>query len=99
MYKHLNKDKIQRQNFLKMELKNTYNKAVFSNSQISPQGRWLMNLRFTDLKPEYSSVKIKNYCLFTGRSRAIYKKFKISRIMLREKSPKGLLPGVVRSIW
>ena len=35
----------------------------------------------------------------TGRSRAYYRKFRLSRIMLRELANKGLIPGVIKSSW
>jgi small subunit ribosomal protein S14 len=35
----------------------------------------------------------------TGRSRAVYRKVKMSRIALREMGSKGLIPGLVKSSW
>jgi small subunit ribosomal protein S14 len=35
----------------------------------------------------------------TGRSRAVYRKFAISRIQLRELGLRGELPGVRKSSW
>ena len=42
-------------------------------------------------------TRIRNRCELTGRSRAYYRKFRLSRIMLRELANKGLIPGVVKS--
>ena len=39
-------------------------------------------------------TRIRNRCELTGRSRAYYRKFRLSRIMLRELANKGLIPGV-----
>jgi len=36
---------------------------------------------------------------FTGRSRGFYRKFRLSRIMLRELGNKGLIPGLTKSSW
>ena len=38
-------------------------------------------------------TRIRNRCELTGRSRAYYRKFRLSRIMLRELANKGLIPG------
>jgi small subunit ribosomal protein S14 len=38
-------------------------------------------------------------CQITGRSRAVYRKFAISRIQLRELGHRGELPGVRKSSW
>ena len=35
----------------------------------------------------------------TGRPRAVYRKFKLSRLALRELASSGALPGVVKSSW
>ena len=44
-------------------------------------------------------TRIRNRCELTGRSRAYYRKFRLSRIMLRELANKGLIPGVTKSSW
>ena len=38
-------------------------------------------------------------CALTGRSRANYKKFKISRIMLRKLAHEGKIPGMRKASW
>ena len=45
------------------------------------------------------SGTLTNRCELTGRSRAYYRKFRLSRIMLRELANKGLIPGVTKSSW
>ena len=40
-----------------------------------------------------------NRCELTGRSRAYYRKFRLSRVMLRELGNKGLIPGLTKSSW
>jgi small subunit ribosomal protein S14 len=43
--------------------------------------------------------RIKNRCILTGRARSIYRHFKLSRIMIKELSAYGLLPGIQKSSW
>ena len=38
-------------------------------------------------------------CMLTGRSKAVYRKFGLSRIALRELALRGDLPGVTKSSW
>jgi small subunit ribosomal protein S14 len=38
-------------------------------------------------------------CMLTGRSHAVYRKFGLSRVMLRELALRGDLPGVIKSSW
>lgn len=46
-----------------------------------------------------SRVRLKNRCMFTGRARSYYRKFGISRLVLREMALRGDLPGVKKSSW
>ena len=41
----------------------------------------------------------RNRCALTGRSRGYYRKFGLSRIMLRKYALRGDLPGVTKSSW
>ncbi|XHU95761.1 MAG: 30S ribosomal protein S14 [cyanobacterium endosymbiont of Rhopalodia inflata] len=41
----------------------------------------------------------RNRCMVTGRPRAYYRDFGLSRNLLREWAHEGLLPGVVKSSW
>lgn len=43
--------------------------------------------------------RVKNRCMLTGRGHAYYRKFGISRLMLRELAHNGELPGVKKSSW
>ena len=49
-------------------------------------------------EPKFSSRK-KNYCAITGRSRGVYRKFGVSRIVLRELALKGMVPGMRKASW
>lgn len=48
-----------------------------------------------------SALPVRQYtrCHLTGRSRAVYQKFGLSRIKFRELAHKGLLPGVSKASW
>lgn len=46
-----------------------------------------------------TQIKIKNRCAVSGRSRSIYRQFKLSRLLIKELSSYGLLPGVRKSSW
>jgi small subunit ribosomal protein S14 len=51
------------------------------------------------LPRDASPTRIKSMCALTGRSRAVYRKFKISRIMLRELALQGKIPGMRKASW
>ena len=44
-------------------------------------------------------TQIKNFCVISGRSRAVHKRFKTSRIILRELSGKGYFFGLKKASW
>ena len=46
-----------------------------------------------------SRVRLKNRCMFTGRSRSYYRKFGVSRLIFREMALRGEIPGVKKSSW
>ena len=46
-----------------------------------------------------SPCRVRNRCELTGRSRGYYRKFGLSRNMLRHYAMMGQIPGVVKSSW
>jgi small subunit ribosomal protein S14 len=61
--------------------------------------RLIARLKMAELPRNGNPTRVRNRCELTGRSRAYYRKFRLSRIMLRELANKGLIPGVVKSSW
>ena len=55
--------------------------------------------KLNDLPRNSSSIRYRNRCKLTGRTRGVYRKFGLSRIKIRELSMLGDLPGVVKSSW
>ena len=49
-------------------------------------------------EPRFS---VRNYtrCNRCGRPRAVYKKFGLCRICLRERAHEGVIPGMTKSSW
>jgi small subunit ribosomal protein S14 len=50
-------------------------------------------------RPPKFKVQQHNRCQLCGRPRAVYRKFGLCRICLRERALRGELPGVVKSSW
>ena len=51
------------------------------------------------LPRDSSPTRSKMRCQITGRSRAVLRKFKVSRIMLRELALAGYIPGLRKASW
>jgi small subunit ribosomal protein S14 len=71
-----------------------------ANDRTLPQeDRFAARLKLAELPRNSAQVRVRNRCEITGRPRAFYRKFKISRIALRELASSGMIPGMVKSSW
>ena len=61
--------------------------------------RLIARLKMAEVPRNGNPTRIRNRCELTGRPRAYYRKFRLSRIMLRDLANKGLIPGVTKSSW
>lgn len=82
--KHINK-----RNLIKEELK-----AVGSFNE-----RVTLYKKFEKIPRNSSPSRQRNRCWVTGRSRAFYRDFGLSRHVLREMGNDGLIPGLKKSSW
>ena len=74
-------------------------KAIAKDENRDDNERLMARLKMAELPRNANPTRVRNRCELTGRSRAYYRKFKLSRIMLRELANKGLIPGVTKSSW
>lgn len=44
-------------------------------------------------------IRIRRRCMVTGRSRAVYRKFGVCRIVFRDLASSGMIPGVRKASW
>lgn len=51
------------------------------------------------LPRDASPTRLHNRCMLTGRSKAVYRKFKVCRIQLRELALAGKIPGMKKASW
>ena len=74
-------------------------KAVANDTSKDETERLMARLKMAELPRNANATRIRNRCELTGRSRAYYRKFRLSRIMLREMGNAGLIPGLTKSSW
>jgi small subunit ribosomal protein S14 len=74
-------------------------KAIADDESKDETERLIARLKMAELPRNGNPTRVRNRCELTGRSRAYYRKFRLSRIMLRELANKGLIPGVIKSSW
>ena len=74
-------------------------KAVADDESKDETERLIARLKMAEIPRNGNPTRVRNRCELTGRSRAVYRKFRLSRIMLREMGNKGLIPGLTKSSW
>jgi small subunit ribosomal protein S14 len=74
-------------------------KAIIADKTKPMEERFAATLKLAEMPRNSSATRIRNRCELTGRSRGYYRKFRLSRIMLREMGNKGLIPGLTKSSW
>lgn len=74
-------------------------KAVIKDKKISAEERFMAVLKLAEMPRNSSKTRLKNRCSVTGRPRAYYRQFNMSRIALRDLASRGELPGVTKSSW
>jgi len=74
-------------------------KAIAIDRDAPPEERFAAQLKLAQLPRNGSRTRVRNRCALTGRPRGYYRKFKMSRIALRELASAGQIPGMVKSSW
>jgi small subunit ribosomal protein S14 len=74
-------------------------KEITGDRTLPIEERFSAQLRLSKLPRNSSKVRIRNRCELTGRPRGYYRKFRLSRIALRDLASAGQIPGVVKSSW
>ena len=74
-------------------------RAIADDESLDETERLMARLKMAEVPRNGNPTRIRNRCELTGRSRAYYRKFRLSRIMLRDLANKGLIPGVTKSSW
>lgn len=92
-------DKKRRILFKQYETTRAQLKAIAYNDTISEDIRLHAFVALNRLPKNSSITRLRNRCVLTGRPRAVYQVFKLSRISFRELASHGKLSGVTKSSW
>ncbi len=74
-------------------------KAIAKDQSKPADERFQAQLAMAKLPRNSHPTRVRNRCALTGRARGNYRKFGISRIMMRELASQGMIPGVTKSSW
>jgi len=95
----IEKDKRKRYKVKQFEKRRLLLKTISRTEHLPRRIQWKARLKLSKLPRNGSSVRTHNRCVMTGRSKAVYNIFKISRIKFRELASSGLIPGVKKVSW
>ena len=95
----VNKNERRKKLVAKTAAKRAKLKAIANDESVDETERLIARLKMAELPRNGNPTRIRNRCELTGRSRGFYRKFRLSRIMLRELGNKGLIPGLTKSSW
>ena len=74
-------------------------KAVARDKSLPMEDRFDAQVKLAKLPRNSAPSRFRNRCALSGRPRGVYRKFKLSRIALRELAARGRVPGMVKSSW
>lgn len=74
-------------------------KSIWLDASQPPEERELAARKLRSLPRDSSPTRHVNRCNLTGRPRAYYRRFGLSRIALRDLALRGELPGVIKASW
>ena len=74
-------------------------KRQAKDMSLTPEQRQTALQKLAKLPRNSSPVRLGTRCMVTGRPRAVYRKFMLSRIAFRELALTGQLPGIHKASW
>ena len=83
----------------KLAAKRAALKHTVSSPNASDADKLAAANKLNALPKNSSKIRIRNRCVLTGRPRAYYRKFGLSRIAIRDKGLAGEIPGLTKSSW
>ena len=79
--------------------KRTALKNIIMDRTLSVEDRFDATLKLAQMPRNGSATRVRLRCKLSGRPRANYRKFELSRIALRDLASAGQIPGMVKSSW
>jgi small subunit ribosomal protein S14 len=74
-------------------------KGIANDFSVPDSERLIARLKMAEIPRNANPTRVRNRCELTGRPRAYYRKFRLSRVMLRDLAVRGQIPGVRKSSW
>jgi len=95
----INRNKKRERMVIKFAAKRAALKAIAEDMAVPPEERFAARLKLAKLPRNSAPSRVHNRCDLSGRPKAYYRKFRLSRIALRELSNFGQVPGMTKASW
>ncbi len=95
----IEKNRRRRRIVAKFSAKRNTLRAIANDQELPAEERFEARLKLSQLPRNSAPTRIRNRCEMTGRPRGVYRKYKMSRISLRDLASTGRIPGMVKSSW
>jgi len=95
----INRNKKRERMVIKFAAKRAALKAIAYDMEVPPEERFAARLKLAKLPRNSAPSRVHNRCDLSGRPKAYYRKFRLSRIALRELSNFGQVPGMTKASW
>ena len=79
--------------------KRTELKARVMDKEVPVEERFEASMKLAQMPRNGAAVRVRLRCALTGRSRGNYRKFELSRNMLRALASSGQIPGMTKASW
>jgi len=74
-------------------------KTLIMDKTLPMKERFEAQIKLAAMPRNGAKNRIRNRCELSGRPRSFYRKFKLSRIALRDLASIGQIPGMTKSSW
>lgn len=72
---------------------------TFRDKSLPSEERYRAMAQLSEMPRNSSRVRVRLRCEISGRPRGNYRKFRLSRIAIRELGAQGLIPGLTKASW
>jgi small subunit ribosomal protein S14 len=74
-------------------------RTKMKDANLDPEEKLKVSAELQRLPKNSCPTRLTRRCALTGRSKAVYRKFGLCRVVLRDLALRGDLPGVTKSSW
>ena len=99
MQNKIKTDRNKRKIILKYFLKRKLLKSIILNNNLSKRIRFIASTKLNEITNNSLLIRAKNRCIISGKPRSVFRKFKLSRIVIKNLASFNLINGLRKSSY